>query len=111
MAKATTDREAPPATGPRAGRRPPVGAVTAALVAELREANVEKTSLGQAAIVAAHRLDNVSTESASALAAVLKEFRAARAAALEPTTAAVDVLDEMAKKRQERLDRMAGGGG
>jgi hypothetical protein len=81
------------------------GNLTAAVLEELRVASKETTALGQACLAVAQRIDHAQLESGSALAAMTREFRAALEAALAVKADNGDVLDEMARKRQERLSR------
>jgi hypothetical protein len=77
---------------------------------ELRAASKETTALGQACLAVAQRIDHAQNESGSALAAMTRELRASLEAALKVTAPVGDVLDELARARQERLARSAGGG-
>lgn len=87
----------------RAGRPAPRGTVTAAVVAELREAKRETSALGQTCIALAQRIDAAHGESGSALAALTRELRAALDATLTAAGAQTDVLDELAEARRRRL--------
>lgn len=112
LAQPTPERasSSTPTVRPTPPAAPRAGALTAAALAELQAAGRENTALGLAWLVIAERMDQSIHETGSALAAVSRDFRAARAAALEESQSTGDALDEMAKKRAERLARAGQGG-
>lgn len=99
LAEPRTPREEQPV----APRRHGVGPVTAAVLEELRAADRHGSALGQACLTLAARVDAGQAESGSALAALNRELRATLLATLQAGAAPSDALDEIARKRQERL--------
>lgn len=72
---------------------------------ELERAEMVESSLGQAALILASRLDAVTSDTGASLAAVVREHRAALSAAVDAGKVAADPLDELAKRRSERRAR------
>lgn len=91
---------------PSTVRKP--GPVTVAVLAELVAANRHDSALGQQCLYLAGRIDHGLAESGSALAALNRELRATRSEALAAVAGPGDALDEMARKREERLARARG---
>lgn len=83
-----------------AGQVPVVGMV-AATRKELEGAGRLDSSLGQAALAAAARVD-ANHETGSALAALLREHRAIMGEALKGAPTQADRLDELAERRRRR---------
>ena len=86
------------------------GRLTAAVMRELDEAGRKDSALGQGCIALALRVDAAQTETGSAVAALVRELRAAMKDALAGAADEPDILDELAAARQERLARAARGG-
>lgn len=96
----STDRPSAPAAA--------AGSLHAAVLVELKNAQKETTALGQACLALARRIDSGASESGSAIAALTRELRASLAEALKVPTGSGDLLDELARKRQERLAAAGG---
>jgi hypothetical protein len=79
-----------------------VGTLTAATTAELQAAGREFTSLGQAALLLARRLESGEVETGSSVAALVREHRAVLAQAVDGAEVAADPLDELADRRFAR---------
>lgn len=71
------------------------GGVAAAARAELRSADRDETAAGQLVLALARRIDDGDGESGASLAALVKEFRASLAAAVEGAEQAADPIDEL----------------
>ena len=85
----------------------PIG-VVAAVAAELSAAGRLNTSLGQQALKLAVRLETSKTDTGAGLASLSKELRALMVQALAGVTQVDDPVDEIAKRRDEKLKRAAG---
>lgn len=83
------------------------GSVAKATQRELEAANKLDTSIGQAAMTLARRLDAGDADTGSSLGAVAKELRTLMAEALKDMKIPHDPVDELRAKREKRL---AGGG-
>lgn len=79
-----------------------VSGMVAASRRELEEAGRLESSLGQAALAAAARID-ANHETGSAMAALLREHRAIMAEALKGAKSKADALDELAERRRRRV--------
>ena len=75
---------------------------------ELERAEMVESSLGQVVLILAGRLDAVTNDTGSSMAALAREHRAALAAALESGKVAESPLDELARRRRERRERAHG---
>lgn len=95
----TADRPSAPAAS---------GSLHAAVLAELKDASKDTAALGQACLALARRIDGGASESGSAIAALTRELRASLESALKVPTGSGDLLDELARKRQERLAASSG---
>lgn len=73
--------------------------------AELEEVDRVDTALGQAALALARRLDVGQADTGSAMASLVKEWRATLAAATEGATTAEDPIDEIRAQWEKRLRR------
>ena len=80
---------------------PGEGELTEVTRLELQEAGRVDTSLGQAALLLARRLDSTSADTGSSLAALVREHRATLAEATRGLKVAGDLLDEL-KARRDR---------
>jgi hypothetical protein len=98
---AASPSSAPPADGA------PIG-VVAATAAELSAADRLNTSLGQAALRLAVRLETSTTDTGAGLASLSKELRAVMAQALATAEPVDDPVDELARRRDAKRDRAAG---
>lgn len=76
--------------------------LAAAARGELAAVGRDRTAAGQAVLVLARRIDANSAESGSSLAAMVREFRAALAGALEGAGEAVDPVDELRARRDRK---------
>jgi uncharacterized OB-fold protein len=81
---------------------PDRGLIEAATFAELEAVGQEKTALGALAVMLARRLDGISADTGSSVAAVVREHKKTLSDAIAAGTAAADPLDELTKRRQER---------
>jgi hypothetical protein len=82
---------------------PSDGYLTAATLTELEDADMATSSLGQAALLLARRLDTPTMDTGSSIAALVREHRATLTAAVGAGTRAVDPLDQLAMQRRLRL--------
>lgn len=82
---------------------PAEGSLTAATLAELTEADRLNSSLGQAALLLARRLDGGGMDTGSSVAALVREHRATLADAVKDAKVAADPLDQLARRRVDRL--------
>ena len=82
---------------------PAAVSLSAATVAELGRAERLETALGQAALALARRIDASGGETGSALAALVREHRAALAEAVRDAQKAADPLDELRTRRERKL--------
>lgn len=80
-----------------------VGSVAAATMAELASAGRPETAVGQAALALARRIDHAAAETGSALAALVREHRAALAEAVRDAEGKADPLDELQARRGRKL--------
>lgn len=71
---------------------------------ELRDADRLDTALGQAALSLARRIDSSQLDTGSSFASLHREFRAARAAALEGAKKTESKLEELRRRRAERRE-------
>lgn len=85
----------------------PPATVYGATLATLQTADRADTPAGAAALVIARKLD-AGGDTGSAVAALTRELRAAVAEAVANATVAGDQIDEIARKREERLRRVGG---
>lgn len=92
----------PLATRPGPGPDEP-GSVVAAVEKELSDAGRAGTVPGQLARVLAMRLDNSRGESGAGLSSLAKHVEALMASALKGAPTAPDALDELERRRQEKL--------
>ena len=81
--------------------------VTAGSVANLTRSELEtagrlETALGQSALAIAVRIDAADTEAGSAMAALVREHRAALAEALKGAYAVANPLDELRARRDRK---------
>jgi hypothetical protein len=90
------------------GTTNPIG-IVAAVAAELAAAGRLSTSLGQQALRLAVRLETSKVDTGAGLAALSKELRVVMATALADNAPAQDQIDEMAAKRDAKLERAAAG--
>jgi hypothetical protein len=81
----------------------PASGLSAATAAELEAAGRLETSLGQAALVLARRVDGGDREPGSALASLVREHRASLAEALRGAQQAASPLDEVKARRDRKL--------
>jgi hypothetical protein len=79
------------------------GYLTGATLAELEAADMVTSSLGQLALLLARRLDTLTMDTGSSIAALVREHRATLNAAVGAGTRAVDPLDQLAMQRRLRL--------
>lgn len=79
------------------------GSLTTATLAELEAAEMSASSLGQAALMLARRLDLPSMDTGSSIAALVREHRATLTAAVDAGKVAEDPLDQLAQQRRQRL--------
>lgn len=77
-------------------------ALTDATRAELTAAGRVDSALGRAALLLAQRLDASEREPGTALAALIREHRAARSEALRGAKAAADPVDELRARRDRK---------
>ena len=82
-----------------------VGGIASATQRELEGAEMLDTSLGQKAMFLAMHLDNMSNDTGSSVAAVVREHSAVMVRALELGKVEADPLDELAIRRRERRAR------
>lgn len=82
---------------------PEVEGVAAATRKALRDGGVLFTPRGQSAMVLAQRLDAPMLDTGSAVAALVKQLEATLATALEGQAEEVDELEELRRRREERL--------
>lgn len=87
--------------------RPPTedGGVESATRAELQEVDRVGTALGQAALALARRLDVGQADTGSAMASLVREWRATLTAATEGATATEDPIDELRAQWEKKLRR------
>lgn len=78
------------------------GELTAATLAELEAAGRTASAAGQAALALARRIDHGASETGQALAAMVREHRAALAAAVADAMKAADPLDELRARRERK---------
>ncbi|MFJ2719378.1 hypothetical protein [Streptomyces sp. NPDC087437] len=99
-----TEREqtTPVTSQPPVQREDDPESLTAAARSELAAVGRERTAAGQAVLALARRIDANSSETGSSLAALVREFRAALAGALEGAGAAVDPVDELRARRDRK---------
>lgn len=100
-AKSKPAGKAPAAAPAPAGEE--AGPVEAAAVKQLEEAGRLDTPLGQAALVLARRLDRTTMDTGSAIAGVVKQLEATLAAATAGAKQAEDPVDELRKRRDQKL--------
>lgn len=81
----------------------PSGSVEAATRSELADAGCEESAAGQSALALARRIDGGSVETASGVAALVREHRAVLAKALENAEKSGDDLDELRARRERKL--------
>jgi hypothetical protein len=81
---------------------PERGPLEAATFKELLAVGQESTAAGVSALILARRLDGVSADTGSSVAAVIREHGRKLAEAVAAGTAEADPLDQLAKRRQER---------
>lgn len=81
------------------------GSLCLATVRELEAADQLGSSLGQACLFIARRLDSGSMDTGSSVAALLRELRATIAEAIASGRVAADPLDQIAAKRAARQAR------
>jgi hypothetical protein len=79
------------------------GSLTAATLAELEAAEMSASSMGQAALMLARRLDLPSMDTGSSIAALVREHRATLSAAVDAGKVAEDPLDQLAQQRRQRI--------
>jgi len=79
-----------------------VGSLTVATLKELTAAGRVDTSMGQAALLMARRLDSRGMDTGSAIAALVREHRSTLEDAIKNATRASDPLDQLAEKRADR---------
>ena len=79
------------------------GPVTLATSAELVAAGRLETALGQAALALARRIDFPTTDTGSALAALVREHRATLVEAVKDAEKAADPLDQLRLRRERKL--------
>ena len=79
------------------------GSLTAATLAELTTADRLNSSLGQAAMLLARRLDGGGNDTGSSVAALVREHRSTLADAVKDAKVAADPLDQLARRRVDRL--------
>ena len=77
--------------------------MTVATMAELVVADRVESSLGQAALLMARRLDMTSADTGSSVAALAREQRATLALALESATNVLDPADQLRLQREARI--------
>ena len=86
------------------------GPLTVATMAELIVADRVESSLGQAALLMARRLDMTSADTGSSVAALAREQRATLALALESATNVLDPADQLRLQREARIRKRRGTG-
>ena len=86
------------------------GPMTVATMAELVVADRVASSLGQAALLMARRLDMTSADTGSSVAALAREQRATLALALESATNVLDPADQLRLRREARIRKQRGTG-
>lgn len=85
-----------------------VGSTTAAVLLELQEAKRLHTPLGQAALVLAHRLDASHKDTGAGVASLAKQLHATLAAATADAEVDADEVDELRRRREEKLRAASG---
>lgn len=81
------------------------GSLVGSTVAELAAVSQLDSSLGQAALLLARRLDEGGMDTGSSVAAMIREHRVTLAEAVASGKVAADPLDQLAAQRQSRLAR------
>lgn len=81
---------------------PEGGALTRATTAELDAAGRLESSAGAAALVLARRIDGSAADTGSAVAAMVREHRAALIEALRGAKAAEDPIDQLRQRREQK---------
>lgn len=99
---AETEQSAPVASPAPVEREETAESLTEAARAELLAAGRERTASGRAVLVLARRIDANASESGSSLAALVREFRAALAGALQGAGEATDPVDELRTRRERK---------
>ena len=95
--------DAAPSTPPAQYRGP----IEAATLTELEAVGQDATALGTLALMLARRLDGISVDTGSSIAAVVREHKKTLAEAIAAGTAEADPLDQLAKRRAERRAALA----
>lgn len=85
-----------------------VGSTTAAVLLELQEAKRLHTPLGQAALVLAHRLDASHKDTGAGVASLAKQLQATLTAATAEAEVDADEVDELRRRREEKLRAASG---
>ncbi|MFJ4735277.1 hypothetical protein ACIP6V_23890 [Streptomyces sp. NPDC088770] len=96
------EQPAPVTSQPPVQREDGSESLAAAARGELAAVGRDRTAAGQAVLVLARRIDANSAETGSSLAAMVREFRAALAGALEGAGEAVDPVDELRARRDRK---------
>ncbi len=79
------------------------GPVESAALVELTAAGRESTSIGRLVLALAARSDALAGDTGSSAAALAKEYRAARAEALEGASGSTSVGDDLRARREARM--------
>lgn len=79
------------------------GPLEAATLSELTAGGRQSTTLGIAVLILARAIESGTPQTGSALAALIREQRAALEAALEGAKTALDPGDELMRRRAERI--------
>lgn len=95
-------RESPPPADELDGP----GEMERAIVAELEEAGRRETGLGTAAVLLARRLDARTMDTGSAVAAVVRQLQTTMEAAVAGAHMAADPVDEVRRRRDEKLGKL-----
>jgi hypothetical protein len=83
--------------------------VTYAARVELRRVDVESSAVGQAVLALARRIDGGTAENGSALAALVKEFRASLAAACRVKVEPADPIEVLRGQVRGNVRQFPGG--
>lgn len=92
----------PPVADSPASPRAESGAVVTAARAELVAAGRLESAAGQVVMALARRIDGAEGETGAAMAALVKEFRAALAEAVDHAEQAADPIDELRAQRERK---------
>lgn len=86
--------------------QPDPTSVEAAVLAELTKGGCIGTVMGQATLVLARRLDHPTLDTGSAVSSLVKQLSATLDAALAGATSVEDPVDELRRRRDEKLGKL-----